>query len=223
MTKKISLALGAAALLTAGAVAASIHAQKRADTHGAHQGAKAGDAAKAHADCPLMGDGKAGAKAEAGGGAGPAPAVHAGHGRAGHDEHLAAVNARGEGAMGFSQTETTHHFILTREGGLIQVEANDPGDVANRDRVRRHLAEVSAMFAAGDFRTPLLVHARTPPGADAMGRLKSEVGYAFEETAGGGRVRITAKSPEALAAVHEFLRFQIEDHRTGDPTEVEDR
>lgn len=26
--------------------------------------------------------------------------------------------------------------------------------------------------------------------------------------------------PEALAAVHEFPRFQIEDHRTGDPTEV---
>jgi hypothetical protein len=40
------------------------------------------------------------------------------------------------------------------------------------------------------------------------------------ETENGGRVLIETKDAEALAAVHEFLRFQIEDHQTGDPTEV---
>ena len=37
------------------------------------------------------------------------------------------------------------------------------------------------------------------------------------------RVRITTKDSAALAAIHEFLRFQIEDHRTGDRTEISDR
>jgi hypothetical protein len=33
-------------------------------------------------------------------------------------------------------------------------------------------------------------------------------------------VSIKTANAEALAAVHEFLRFQIEDHQTGDPLEV---
>ena len=203
MTKKTSLMFCAAALFAATAVAASIHAQKPAeapaDAQQTRHDAKSHDA-EAHADCPLMNDNKAGAKAEGGG----------------HGSHLKEINARGERAMGFSQIETAHHFRLTRDGGLIEVETKDPADAVNRERVRQHLAHVSEMFAAGDFNTPMLVHARTPPGADRMSRLKAEIAYAFEETERGGRVRITAKSPEALAAVHDFLRFQIEDHQTGD-------
>ena len=206
MMKKISLTLCAAALVAAGALNVYVRAQKGADApaapHEKHD-AKSPEA-KPHADCPFMSEGGSGASA--GGG---------------HDAHLAGVNARGEAAMGFSQTETAHHFRLTRDGGLIQVEARDPADAANRDRVRQHLARVARMFAAGDFDTPLLVHARTPPGAAAMSRLKAEIVYAYEETERGGRVRITARSAEALAAVHEFLRFQIEDHQTGDPKAVD--
>jgi hypothetical protein len=33
-------------------------------------------------------------------------------------------------------------------------------------------------------------------------------------------VRITSSDAEALAAVHDFLRFQIKGHKTGDTTEV---
>jgi hypothetical protein len=36
----------------------------------------------------------------------------------------------------------------------------------------------------------------------------------------GGRIRIATESREALAAVHDFLRFQIKDHQTGDPLTV---
>ena len=48
----------------------------------------------------------------------------------------------------------------------------------------------------------------------------AEIRYEYEETERGARVRITTANVEALSAVHEFLRFQIEDHETGDPTEV---
>jgi hypothetical protein len=49
-------------------------------------------------------------------------------------------------------------------------------------------------------------------------RLKTDVKYEFQQTQCGGRVHTT--NAEVLAAVHEFLRFQIEDHRTGGPKEV---
>ncbi len=54
-----------------------------------------------------------------------------------------------------------------------------------------------------------------------MARLRSKIRYEFQSTEGGGRLRITTADAQALAAVHDFLRFQIEDHATGDKTSVE--
>jgi hypothetical protein len=130
------------------------------------------------------------------------------------------VNHRGDHAMGFSHAKTTHHFILKPGGGVIEVTANDPQDTASRDQIRRRLKHIAKKFAEGDFAAPMFIHAQTPPGVDAMKQLKAEIKYEFEEQERGGRVRITTAHPEAVAAIHEFLRFQIEDHRTGDALEV---
>ena len=53
-----------------------------------------------------------------------------------------------------------------------------------------------------------------------MQRLKAGIKYQFEELKGGGRVRMTTTNAEAIKAIHEFLRFQIEDHKTGDSKEA---
>ena len=132
-----------------------------------------------------------------------------------HD--AAAMNERGEQGMGFSQTATTHHFRLRKEGGEIEVEANDAHDTASRDQIRMHLQHIAASFANGDFDIPMFVHDQVPPGVDTMRQLKGAISYKFVETEHGGRVRIDTKDAAALAAIHEFLRFQIKEHHTGDP------
>jgi hypothetical protein len=58
------------------------------------------------------------------------------------------------------------------------------------------------------------------PGTDGMKRLRDRISYAYEDIANGGRVRISTRHARALAAIHEFLRYQITDHKTGDPLEV---
>jgi len=136
-----------------------------------------------------------------------------------HHDHD-AMNARGEKAMGFSQTATTHHFKLLSDGGYVQVQANDANDAANRDHIRMHLQEQAKRFAAGDFDAPELTHDRVPPGVPQMQKLKSAVSYKYEEIERGGRLRITSKEAAAVAAIHDFLKFKIEDHKTGDPTGV---
>jgi len=137
-----------------------------------------------------------------------------------HDGHHGDVNQRGDQAMGFSHEKTTHHFQLKADGGAIEVEANSAEDTASRDQIRAHLKHIAKKFAAGDFTAPMFIHAQTPPGVPAMQRLKSEIKYQFQESERGGRVRITTGNAEALKGIHEFLRFQIEDHQTGDPKEV---
>ncbi len=132
-----------------------------------------------------------------------------------HHDHD-AMNARGEKAMGFSQTATTHHFRLLPDGGYVQVQANDANDTTNRDHIRMHLQEQMKKFAAGDFSLSEMTHDRVLPGTPQMKTLKSAITYKYEEIERGGRLRITSKDATAVEAIHDFLKFQIEDHMTGD-------
>src|ERR1700733_457176 len=118
--------------------------------------------------------------------------------------------------MGFSQTATTHHFKLTYDGGVIDVRANDVKDLETRAQIRSHFQHIAKMFADGDFNAPMLVHGVNVPGTSTMTRLKDQLHWDLQETPRGARIVITADNQVALNAVHDFLRFQIEDHKTGD-------
>lgn len=137
-----------------------------------------------------------------------------------HPSHAEAVDQRGDQGMGFSHDRTAHHFTLTGAGGVISAEALDPADTATRDSIRGHFAHIAHAFASGDFELPMFIHDVIPPGAETMKRLRKVITYRAEPTERGARVLVRTANPEALAAVHDFLRFQITDHRTGDPLEV---
>jgi hypothetical protein len=134
-----------------------------------------------------------------------------------HAEHMKALDQRGDQVMGFGHTRTTHHFLIEKDGGIIQVETNDPVDTQSRDQIRSHLSQVAEAFSRGDFAMPKEIHDRVMPGVPEMTRLKDAISYRYEEMDRGARVRITTADPVALEAVHSFLRAQIQDHRTGDP------
>lgn len=144
------------------------------------------------------------------------------HGQ-GHGTYADDVNRRGDRVMGFDHKKTRHRFLLHPDGGTIEVTANEAGDKESTEQIRKHLGHIARMFADGNFRAPMLIHARTPPGVPVMERLKAEIRYEYEEAERGARVSIKTGNAEALAAVHEFLRFQIKDHETGDPSEVRPR
>jgi hypothetical protein len=135
-----------------------------------------------------------------------------------HDDH--AMNRRGDHVMGFDHDKTTHHFTLTRSGGVIQVQANSETDTASRDHIRMHLQHIAKAFTAGDFTDPHDVHAEIPPGVPAMKEREDKITYSYESTANGGKVVIRTDDAEALAAVHSYLQYQIREHKTGDSTDV---
>jgi len=133
------------------------------------------------------------------------------HEHASHD-----LDQRGEQGMGFNQKSTTHHFLLKDDGGIIQVTANSAEDRAAVDQIRKHLQHIAREFQSGDFNIPMFVHDQTPPGVQLMKKLNNQISYTYAEVENGGRVEISSQQPEAVAAVHEFLKFQITEHRTGD-------
>jgi hypothetical protein len=139
-------------------------------------------------------------------------------------DHHAATDRRGQMVMGFDQKATTHHFSLFSDGGAIDVSVRNSSDTQNRDAIRSHLPHIATMFGDGNFDAPMLVHDSTNvPGTKVMAARKTAIRYDYVETATGGRVNIVTTDPEALKAVHEFMRFQISDHRTGDSTAVRTR
>ena len=138
------------------------------------------------------------------------------------DQH-ADMNARGAHVMGFDQDKTTHHFLLHADGGAIDIAVKQAGDTASRDAIRSHLPHISQMFGDGNFSAPMLIHDTNVPGTAQMAALKNRIRFAYVETPGGGRLDIVTTDAEALKAVHEFLRFQIRDHKTGDSTAVTKR
>jgi hypothetical protein len=83
-----------------------------------------------------------------------------------------------------------------------------------------HLSHITNMFSSGDFDVPMFIHDKTPPGPLTMSRLKDQIRYQLKDTPQGARIEISTKNKEALTAIHDFLRFQINDHKTGDTPNI---
>jgi len=134
-----------------------------------------------------------------------------------------SLDQRSHAVMGFDQHKTTHRFALYEDGGAIEVLVNDPADTANLEAIRSHLPHIAELFGGGNFDAPMEVHAQRVPGTAEMAKLKDQLTFTYVATPRGGRVDIVTANREALAAVHAFLKFQIADHKTGDPVRVTKR
>jgi hypothetical protein len=140
-----------------------------------------------------------------------------------HDEHLRQLQKdeqlrhRGGLSMGFDQHKTVHHFLLRQTGGAIEVSAQDAADTESINQIRSHLREIAASFGDGLFDKPVATHGGMPPGAEQMAVNKQRIAYRYEERAKGAAVFMETADPATLKAIHDFLRYQIVEHKTGDP------
>jgi hypothetical protein len=136
-----------------------------------------------------------------------------------HSKHQ-QMEHRGNQGMGFDQNKITHHFLLRKDGGAIQVTANSADDKTSKEEIQMHLHHIAGAFQSGDFNIPMFVHDQTPPGVATMKKLKDRIRYKYEPAENGGRVVISSANAEAVTAIHEFLKFQITEHKTGDALEA---
>lgn len=131
---------------------------------------------------------------------------------AAQDSSFQALQRRGRTAMGVDQYTSRHHFDDLADGGRIALQ-RDPADSTGTATIRAHLRQIAAAFSRGDFTLPGYVHARPVAGTGVMTALRAAIHYEFHPLPGGGEVRITTSDPRAVAAVHQFLAFQRNDHR----------
>jgi hypothetical protein len=155
------------------------------------------------------------------------PAQHVMPAGMSHEEHLRqlqkdeALKHRGAAAMGFDQDASEHHFLLQPAGGSIVVASKNPDDATLIAQIRVHLRDIASAFREGRFEAPFSTHAEMPPGASTMAEHKGKISYRYTEQPDGARVVIQTNDAATLAAIHEFLRYQIVEHKTGDPLTVQ--
>jgi hypothetical protein len=124
-------------------------------------------------------------------------------------------------------TAATLHVYLSEDGGMIEVTVDNarsrsaaPDETARLQTLQAGLATVAARFATGEFATPDLVQGDNVPGTAALKRVRDRIEFAYAETLDGGVVRIRTKFARARSAIHEFLRYLIVVHKTGDALEI---
>ena len=132
-------------------------------------------------------------------------------------DRRAEVDHRHQEATGLPSDGLEHHFLLASDGGSIRLEVKDASQTDARELVRAHLQAIARSFAQGDFSMPMHIHDQIPPGVEVMKARKDAIRYAFSETSNGGLVTLATTDRVALAAIHDFLRFQVVDHGTADP------
>lgn len=138
---------------------------------------------------------------------------HTGHHQHGTgDSAFSALQERGGRIMRVDQYQSVHRFDALPDGGRIELQslAGDSADVA---QIRRHFGEIHALFVAGDFSTPMAVHATAVPGTGVMAERRSRIRYTLRDLPNGAELRLTTTDPEVVRAIHEFLAFQRGEHR----------
>jgi hypothetical protein len=128
------------------------------------------------------------------------------------DSAFALVLERGHAAMGVDQYTSRHRFEPLPNGGRITLQ-RDPRDRSGVAQIRKHMREIALSFQAGNFSVPGFVHDRNVPGTTVMAARRDRISYTPDTIPGGGQLRIFSRDPQAIAAIHEFLSFQRQDHR----------
>jgi hypothetical protein len=135
-------------------------------------------------------------------------------GKSGSDSSFAALQQRGETAMGVNQYTSQHVFESLPTGGRIVLQRKE-SDSVGEAAIRAHMRTIASAFTSGDFAVPGFVHAMSDvPGTAVMKQLKTEITYTPRDLPGGAEVVISTRNPNAVSAIHDFLAFQRMDHRT---------
>ena len=137
-----------------------------------------------------------------------------GCGRAKDPDEFSAMQTRGQHVMGVNQYTSAHVFEDLPDGGRVVLERADASDTADITTIRAHMRDIATAFREGDFTKPFEVHAQTVPGTDVMTAKRSVITYDASDRPRGGEVRIRSSDAGAIAAIHQFLAFQREEHHT---------
>jgi hypothetical protein len=126
------------------------------------------------------------------------------------------LNARFSKILGTDAGKVVQHYYLVKNGGVIEFTAKDPNDSASVNAIRKYLDVQKDLFEKGKNDTDTDVHGKVPDGLLVMKKLRGEITFYTVNSEGGAVLRMFSVNNQARQAIHDFMKFQIAEHKTGD-------
>jgi hypothetical protein len=129
-----------------------------------------------------------------------------------------ALLSRATKVSGFDSDRVTRHFYVLKNGGAVEITAKDPNDEATIKAIQAQLKKESDQLTKGSFETFTNIYGKAPENAPQLKKLRDDITYAMVPQENGGVLRMLTVNPTAKSAIHDTLRFQIDQWKSGDPT-----
>lgn len=130
------------------------------------------------------------------------------------------LNTRFSKALGTDADKIVQHYYLVKNGGVIEFTAKDPADTATISAVRKYLDTQKDLFEKGKADADTEIYGKIPDGLPVLKKLRNEITFFAVKDDDGAALRMFSVNDQARQAIQDFLKFQISEHKTGDPLQV---
>jgi hypothetical protein len=127
------------------------------------------------------------------------------------------INARFSKSLGTDANRIFQHYYLVKNGGVIEFTAKDPADNASVAAVQKYLATQKDLFEKGKNEGDADVHGKIADGVPVLKKLRNEITFFTVKNEDGAVLRMFSTNDQARQAIQDFIKFQINEHKTGDP------
>ena len=132
------------------------------------------------------------------------------------------LNARFSKALGTDASKIVQHYYLVQNGGVIELTAKDPADHACIVAIQKYLDLQKDLFERGKNDSDTEIHGKVPDGLAALKKLRGDITFFTVKDDNGAVLRMLTVSDQARQAIQDFMKFQINEHKTGDPLTAEE-
>ena len=132
------------------------------------------------------------------------------------------LDARFSKALGTDADKIVQHYYLMKNGGVIEFTVKDPTDNASIAVIQKYLEAQRDLFEKGKTDADADVHGKVPDGLPRLKKLRNEITFFAVKSEHGAVLRMFTVNEQAREAIQEFMKFEINEHKTGDPLVVAD-
>ena len=131
------------------------------------------------------------------------------------------INIRFSKSLGTDANRIFQHYYLVKNGGVIEFTAKDPADNTSIAAVQKYLETQKDLFEKGKNEGDTEVHGKTADGMPVLKKLRNEITFFAVKNEEGAVLRMFSTNEQARQAIQDFIKFQINEHKTGDPLVAE--
>ncbi len=128
----------------------------------------------------------------------------------------ADANARLARVVGVIPDSIVLHYYLVKNGGVIEITTKQPDDTATANAIMKYLESQKDLFDKGKNDSDNDVHGQMPAGLLTMKKLKNDITFNAVRQDNGGVLRIFSVNEQARQAIHDYMKYEIAAHATGD-------